>query len=148
MRRRGPQLVLLAAIAAATSFPVGALTRAAPYAHLARGVRGSIAVFSGLSIYRRDANGAMQQVTHVMGDEVDIYPAWSRAGTRIAFERFNGREYPGGPCQLIVMNSDGSDLRRVVGSRPTARALAGGRMTVSSSSAAGHQWPMARRCRS
>ena len=113
MRRRGPQLVLLAAIAAATSFPVGALTRAAPYAHLARGVRGSIAVFSGLSIYRRDANGAMQQVTHVMGDEVDIYPAWSRAGTRIAFERFNGREYPGGPCQLIVMNSDGSDLRRV-----------------------------------
>jgi hypothetical protein len=110
MRRRCVQLVLLAAIAAAASSSASALSQAAPDAHLTRAVRGSILVSSALSIYRRDASGALKQLTHVTGDEVDIYPAWSRGGTRIAFERWSSTDES---CPLMVMNSDGSDLHRV-----------------------------------
>jgi dipeptidyl aminopeptidase/acylaminoacyl peptidase len=109
MRRRCLQLVLLAAIAAVISFSAGALSKAAPDAHHARAVRGSILV-SALSIYRRDVNGALKQLTHVTGDEVDIYPTWSRAGTRIAFERWSSTA---DGCPLMVMNSDGTDLQQV-----------------------------------
>ncbi len=109
MRRLCLQLALLAAIAAVISSSPGALSQAAPHAHLVRAVRGSILV-SALSIYRRDGSGALKQLTHVTGDEVDIYPTWSRAQTRIAFERWSSTAHG---CPLMVMNSDGSDLHRI-----------------------------------
>jgi hypothetical protein len=110
MRCRRLQLFLLAAIAAATSSSAGAPSQATPDAHLARPVRGSILLSAYPGIYRRYGGGALKQVTRVTGDQVDIYPAWSRAGTRIAFERWSSSHES---CPLMVMNSDGSDLHRV-----------------------------------
>jgi Tol biopolymer transport system component len=54
-------------------------------------------------------------LTKVTGLQVDLYPVWSRAGTRIAFERERLNHPKGGfeSCSLMVMNSDGSDLHQV-----------------------------------
>jgi Tol biopolymer transport system component len=115
MHCRRLRLVLLAAIAAAASSSAGALSQAAPDAHLARAVRGSILVTAYSGVYRRDASGALTQLTKVTGPQVDLYPVWSRAGTRIAFERERLNHPTGGfeSCSLMVMNSDGSDLHQV-----------------------------------
>jgi hypothetical protein len=112
MRCRGLQLVLLAAIAAAGCSSAGAPSQAAPHARLAQAVRGSILASSFRGIYRRDASGALTQLTERTGDQVDLYPVWSRGGTRITFER-GTLPFPDKSCSLMVMNSDGSDLHRV-----------------------------------
>jgi Tol biopolymer transport system component len=104
------QLVLLAGIAAATSSSVGALSQAAPDTQLVGTVRGSILVADYRGIYRRYASGALKQLTSTTAGQYDLYPVWSRAGTRIAFERIT---LPHKSCPLMVMNSDGSDLHQV-----------------------------------
>lgn len=114
MRCRRLQLVLVAAIAAVTCSSAGssALSRAAPDAHLTRAVRGSILLSTTLGIYRRYPSGALKQLMKVTGDQVVVYPAWSRDGTRIAFERGTA-PFPDKSCSLMVMNSDGSKLHQV-----------------------------------
>ena len=73
--------------------------------------RGSLAVVGvGLptasGIYRRLPNGRLAPLTEGRA------PAWSRSGRRIAFARAAGIE-GSWVCPLFVMNSDGSDVRRV-----------------------------------
>jgi hypothetical protein len=76
MRCRRFQLVLLAAIAAATSSSVGALSQAAPDAQLVGTVRGSILVADYRGIYRRYASGALKQLTSTTAGQYDLYPVW------------------------------------------------------------------------
>jgi Tol biopolymer transport system component len=110
MRCRRLRLALLAAIAAASSSSAGALSQAPPDVTLVGAVRGSILVADNRGIYRRYAGGALKQLTSTAASQYDLYPAWSRAGTRIAFERIT---LPHKSCPLMVMNSDGSDLHQV-----------------------------------
>jgi Tol biopolymer transport system component len=107
MRCRHIPLVLLAALVAASCSSAGALSRSARNGPLAPAVRGSIVLSNTLVIYRRDARGALRQLTQ--GTD-DLYPVWSRAGTRIAFERGHP---PDSSCPLMVMNGDGGDLHQV-----------------------------------
>jgi hypothetical protein len=111
MRCRHVPLVLLAALTATGCSSAGALTQAAPEAHLAR-MRGSILLSTTLGIYRRHPSGALTQLTNVTGPQVVVYPVWSRDGTRIAFER-GSVPFPDKSCPLMDMNSDGSDLHQV-----------------------------------
>jgi len=68
--------------------------------------RGSIAVV-GKGLYRRYPTGRLKLLT-----DDGRAPAWSRDGKRIAFVRSDSS--PGSSvCPLFVMNSDGSNVRRV-----------------------------------
>ena len=101
-----PSRLLLLAVAAAS--PVGlvvAWTSAASASSDARVTRGSIAVVAD-GLYRRYPNGRLKLLTDGRA------PAWSRDGSRIAFVRSDIAQGPY-VCPLFVMNSDGSNVRRV-----------------------------------
>jgi len=71
---------------------------------------------SAYEIFVMDADGsALQGLTHAPGE--DGWPAWSRDGSQIAFSSTrddHGQLGSDGPLfDVYVMNSDGSDQRRV-----------------------------------
>ena len=67
----------------------------------------------GTAIYIADSTGANAvQITHPRLGAKDYMPAWSPNGKRISFERYvPGRE----AYELYVVNTDGTDLRRLAG---------------------------------
>src|SRR5436190_8299861 len=69
--------------------------------------RGSILVTSDHGLYRRYSNGNLKQLT---AGAADRFPAWSRDGGQIAFERLDIRRER---CPLFVMDSDGSGVHQV-----------------------------------
>lgn len=103
-------LVLLMTVTAAALL-IGASHPASAGGKNASGLQGSIAVVgaglpSATGIYRRFPNGNLKRLTDGRA------PAWSRNGRRIAFARADGVE-GSYVCPLFVMNSDGSNVRRV-----------------------------------
>jgi Tol biopolymer transport system component len=104
-------LVPLMTLTAAAALLIGASHSASAGGKNARGLQGSIAVVgaglpSATGIYRRFPNGHLKRLTDGRA------PAWSRNGRRIAFARADVVE-GSYVCPLFVMNSDGSNVRRV-----------------------------------
>lgn len=54
----------------------------------------------------RDERGEVTRLTS--GDSVDTWPAWPPGGSQLAYA-----SYAGGPCELMIVDADGSDPRAV-----------------------------------
>jgi len=98
-------------VTAAAVLLIGALPSASAGGKKAGGLQGSIAVVgvglpTATGIYRRFPDGDLTRLADGRA------PAWSHNGRRIAFARANGVE-GSWVCPLFVMNSDGSNVRRV-----------------------------------
>lgn len=77
---------------------------------------GEIIFSSGGDIHAMNADGS-DPVSLTDDPAVDLRPAWSPDGTRIAFERAQGGGSPG--SEIYVMDADGSDpVRLIDGSQP------------------------------
>ena len=108
------QRVILLFVAIAATFLV--LTMVPAHATFHHGTNGRIAYSldkgSGEQIYtiKHDGTGK-RQLTHVNGAAVG--PDWSPNGRKIVFEH----DHPNGQCSVEVMNTDGTNMRDLTGTR-------------------------------
>lgn len=105
-------LVLLAVLIAAMAITVGMQRDTTPAPPFGRAENGVISYSVGGDIYARDLDGGGQRLL-VGGPEMDVFPFFSRDGTKLAFYR--EADDAGGPDRLMVANADGTDVRLLVG---------------------------------
>ena len=75
----------------------------------------------GIFVMNADISG-LRQLTNTLNDDRDSNPVWSPDGRRIAFIRDSGD--PDGGAEILVLNLDGTSLRRLFKSDGALRYLA------------------------